>query len=181
MDLQSFANWHSGIDQSIMSSLLSTPSVDKTTSMHLQGLLPRANLELIIPKGMCLCPCVWVAKENISLDDLCLILDWFLEEFLAMDPTPSERFSSLVPTFWHIPASNPLSFSYWTRTWPVNSYGTLMSFCIYSSLYDFYSANPKTCKYDVEEKAWFLFIPPWCCHHLLSHFRYTFQNIQDSI
>lgn len=77
-----------------------------------------------------------------------------------MNPSLSERFSSLVPTFWHVPASNPVLFSYCTRTWPVSSYGALMSFCLYSFFCGFYSANPKTCKDDVEEKAWFLFIPP---------------------
>lgn len=164
MYLQSFVSWHSGIDQTIVSSLLSAPSVDKTTVMHLQGLLPHANPEQIIPQGMCLCPCVRVAKENVLLDDLCPFLDSFLEEFLATDPSLSERFSSLIPTFWHIPASNPVLFSYWTRTWPVTSYGALMSFCIYSFFCAFYPANPKTCEDDVEEKAWFLFIPPWCCH-----------------
>lgn len=39
MYLQSLVNRSSGIDQSVVSSLLSAPSADKTAFAHLQGLL----------------------------------------------------------------------------------------------------------------------------------------------
>lgn len=74
---------------------------------------------------------------------------------------PSERFSSSASTCWHVPASNPQYYSYIE---PVLDLLIPMEgvsfFCIHTSPCHFYSANPKTCKDDVEGKLWLFVIPP---------------------
>ena len=109
MYLQSLAHGCSGIDQSVVSSLLSTPSADKTDFIHLQGLLSYAKSELIISGSA---SSYQSGKGNLSPKCSLPYFRQVLEEFLAMGPSPAEKFSSSTATFCHMPASNLQCYSH---------------------------------------------------------------------